>query len=106
MWKWLVADRQLWHFMASQGACPLGVSSSGSTEKVRRHHDLLGHGGSDSPSDPGRYRVENAVNDIAVALHKLGFSRACWLGYLIGGRIALVAALMPDVCCLVLEGAS
>ena len=70
--------------------------------------DLLGHGDSDSPSDPERYRVENAVNDIAVTLDKLGFSRACWLGYSMGGRIALVAAaLMPDVCCsLVLEGAS
>ncbi len=70
--------------------------------------DLLGHGGSDSPSDPERYSVEHSIADIAAVLDKLGVSGACWLGYSMGGRIALAsAALMPNECgCLVLEGAS
>ncbi len=70
--------------------------------------DLLGHGGSDSPNDPERYRTERSGADIAAVLDKLGVARACWLGYSMGGRIALVTAtLMPDrFACLVLEGAS
>jgi 2-succinyl-6-hydroxy-2,4-cyclohexadiene-1-carboxylate synthase len=70
--------------------------------------DLLGHGGSDSPSDPERYRVEHSIADIAAVLDKLGVSQPCWLGYSMGGRVSLAAAaLMPNECgCLVLEGAS
>jgi 2-succinyl-6-hydroxy-2,4-cyclohexadiene-1-carboxylate synthase len=70
--------------------------------------DLLGHGGSDSPSAFERYRLEHSITDITAALEKLGVSRPCWLGYSMGGRIALLAAASnPDACrCLVLEGAS
>ncbi len=70
--------------------------------------DLLGHGGSDAPSDPKRYRVEQSIADLAAVLDKSDVANACWLGYSMGGRIALgAAALMPERCgCLVLEGAS
>jgi len=70
--------------------------------------DLLGHGGSDAPNDPKRYGVKCSIADLAAVLDKSDVSRACWLGYSMGGRIALgAAALMPDKCgCLVLEGAS
>jgi 2-succinyl-6-hydroxy-2,4-cyclohexadiene-1-carboxylate synthase len=70
--------------------------------------DLLGHGDSDSPIDSKRYSIEHSIADIVAALAKLGITRACWLGYSMGGRIALVAAASkPAVCrCLVLEGAS
>ena len=70
--------------------------------------DLLGHGSSDAPRAPERYRMEQALDDIASVIHELGFSKACWLGYSMGGRIALAAAAMiPNVChSLVLEGAS
>jgi len=70
--------------------------------------DLLGHGDSDSPKDPARYRVENTVADLGTILDNLDVRRACWLGYSMGGRISLVAStLIPDKCAaLVLEGAS
>lgn len=70
--------------------------------------DLLGHGGSDSPSNPDRYLAERSGADIATVLDRLGVTRACWLGYSMGGRIALLTAtLMPDrFRCLVLESAS
>ncbi len=83
------------------------------TQEVQREYtvitvDFLGHGDSDSPTDPERYRMERSGADIAAVLDKLGLARACWLGYSMGGRIALVTAtLMPDrFAGLVLEGAS
>jgi 2-succinyl-6-hydroxy-2,4-cyclohexadiene-1-carboxylate synthase len=70
--------------------------------------DLLGHGDSDIPLALERYRLEHSIADTSAVLEKLGVSRACWLGYSLGGRIALAAAaLNPSKCrCLVLEGAS
>jgi len=70
--------------------------------------DLLGHGGSDAPTALERYRMENVVGDVAAAIRQTGFSEACWLGYSMGGRVALAAAaLVPTAChSLVLEGAS
>ena len=70
--------------------------------------DLLGHGDSDSPIAYERYRLEHTIADITAVLEKLGVSRACWLGYSMGGRIALAYATSnPSICqCLVLEGAS
>jgi len=79
-----------------------------------KHHytvlsvDLLGHGKSDSPTDSSRYRPKNSVADIAALLGKFQISRPSWLGYSMGGRIALLAAtLNPESCrCLILEGSS
>ena len=70
--------------------------------------DLLGHGGSDFPKDPARYSPENAGSDIIAIMTKLGIDRACWLGYSMGGRIALLTAISnPDrFTGLILEGAS
>ena len=70
--------------------------------------DLLGHGGSDAPRDLKRYRMERAAGDIATVIHRLGFPQACWLGYSMGGRMALAAAASTPTPCnsLVLEGAS
>lgn len=70
--------------------------------------DLVGHGGSDAPAAPDRYRMDRAVDDVVAALAALGVARACWLGYSMGGRTALqVADRHPDrVAALVLEGAS
>jgi len=70
--------------------------------------DTLGHGGSDAPDAPERYRMENTVNDIVAAIRKLGFSQAAWIGYSMGGRVALAAAaLLPNACrTLVIEGGS
>ena len=70
--------------------------------------DLPGHGATEAPGDPARYRMERTVADLAAVLERLGIARAAWLGYSLGGRVALgVAALAPSrVAALVLEGAS
>ena len=70
--------------------------------------DLLGHGRSDAPRALERYRMERMVGDIATVIRRLGFPQACWLGYSMGGRMALAAAASTPTACssLVLEGAS
>jgi 2-succinyl-6-hydroxy-2,4-cyclohexadiene-1-carboxylate synthase len=70
--------------------------------------DLLGHGGSSRPADPRRYSMEHTMADLVGVLDTLGLATACWLGYSMGGRIALgVALAAPERCdSLVLESAS
>ncbi len=70
--------------------------------------DLLGHGRSDSPADPERYRMEQCCDDLAVLFHKLGLDRLFLVGYSMGGRVAMsFAAAHPEqVSALVLESAS
>ncbi|MBI4515746.1 MAG: 2-succinyl-6-hydroxy-2,4-cyclohexadiene-1-carboxylate synthase [Deltaproteobacteria bacterium] len=70
--------------------------------------DLLGHGCSDVPANPARYRMERCIEDLARLLDRLRIDSAHWLGYSMGGRVALAfAAAHPGrVQRLVLEGAS
>ncbi len=70
--------------------------------------DLLGHGNSDAPSTPDRYRMERCVDDLTSLLDHLEIERAAVLGYSMGGRVALQLALgAPDrLWALVLESAS
>jgi 2-succinyl-6-hydroxy-2,4-cyclohexadiene-1-carboxylate synthase len=70
--------------------------------------DLHGHGRSDAPVDPGRYAMKTVVADLDHLLGQLAVPRADWVGYSMGGRIALAAAvLIPErVSRLVLEGAT
>lgn len=70
--------------------------------------DLLGHGASDAPADPARYRMERAVEDLAALLDAVAIPRLAVLGYSMGGRVALHFALFePErVEALILEGAS
>src|SRR5262245_6527540 len=55
--------------------------------------DLLGHGRSDCPADPDRYRMERCVMDLLALLDQLGIQQTAVLGYSMGGRIALHLAL-------------
>jgi len=55
--------------------------------------DLIGHGRSDAPARPERYRPEQAVRDLAALLKSLGVARAHVVGYSLGGRLALRFAL-------------
>jgi 2-succinyl-6-hydroxy-2,4-cyclohexadiene-1-carboxylate synthase len=70
--------------------------------------DLLGHGDSDKPIASQRYALDNTVCDLCEVLDQLSIERAVWVGYSMGGRIALGGAVRrPDrVSALVLEGAS
>lgn len=70
--------------------------------------DLLGHGATESPSEPERYRMERCAEDIAAILDQLGFDGVHLMGYSMGGRLALYVALtMPGrFRSLILESAS
>jgi 2-succinyl-6-hydroxy-2,4-cyclohexadiene-1-carboxylate synthase len=70
--------------------------------------DLLGHGDSDAPTDPARYRMTSCVTDLVALLDELQIKRTAMLGYSMGGRIALHLALhAPErVSALVVESAS
>lgn len=70
--------------------------------------DLLGHGTSDCPPDPRRYRTERCVEDMKALLDKLSIRQAAVLGYSMGGRVALHLALQAParLWALVLESAS
>jgi 2-succinyl-6-hydroxy-2,4-cyclohexadiene-1-carboxylate synthase len=76
------------------------------------HHvhaiDLIGHGESAAPEDRTRYACDRALDDLAAVLDELGIERAAWLGYSLGGRLALgVAIAHPErVSALILESAT
>ncbi len=54
--------------------------------------DVAGHGDTDSPAEVARYRMEAAAADIVEAVAKIGYERPAWLGYSMGGRLALYLA--------------
>lgn len=70
--------------------------------------DMLGHGQSDCPADPRRYRMEEVVADLLSLMDALQVDRTNLLGYSMGGRVALhLAAAAPQrISRLVLVGAS
>lgn len=71
--------------------------------------DLPGHGGSPLPADPSRLTVPRVARLLArEVLPRLGAERAVWLGYSLGGRLALAAGVLHpgQVAGLVLESAS
>lgn len=70
--------------------------------------DLPGHGQTDAPRDAKRYRMERVAEDLIVLLKQLEALPAHWLGYSMGGRLALyIACRHPEsVRSLALESAS
>lgn len=70
--------------------------------------DLPGHGSTDAPTSPARYRMERCVDDLTAFLDELGVTDVRVLGYSMGGRVALhfVLAAPQRVAALVLESAS
>ena len=70
--------------------------------------DLIGHGKSDAPEDEARYSMERCVEDLVTLSDRLGISEAIWMGYSMGGRVALCLGVsVPERCrALILEGAS
>ncbi|WP_285768978.1 2-succinyl-6-hydroxy-2,4-cyclohexadiene-1-carboxylate synthase [Peribacillus sp. SI8-4] len=70
--------------------------------------DIIGHGMSAAPADPGRYEMDRVAEDIKHILDELHFPKAHILGYSMGGRLALAfACLYPEyVETLILESSS
>ncbi|MDO8491589.1 MAG: 2-succinyl-6-hydroxy-2,4-cyclohexadiene-1-carboxylate synthase [Dehalococcoidia bacterium] len=56
--------------------------------------ELLGHGASDCPDSPEPYGMTPTVRALEGILDYLKLDRAHWLGYSLGGRIALCAAVL------------
>jgi 2-succinyl-6-hydroxy-2,4-cyclohexadiene-1-carboxylate synthase len=70
--------------------------------------DLIGHGGSSAPADARCYDFDCVVDDLARVATRIGVGPATWLGYSMGGRLALGLALRHPslVSALILESAS
>jgi 2-succinyl-6-hydroxy-2,4-cyclohexadiene-1-carboxylate synthase len=70
--------------------------------------DLPGHGETDAPQEPWRYGPEETSRDLTEILARAGATSAHWVGYSMGGRLALYVALAhPErVLSLVLESVS
>ncbi|OLQ55702.1 2-succinyl-6-hydroxy-2,4-cyclohexadiene-1-carboxylate synthase [Bacillus licheniformis] len=70
--------------------------------------NLLGHGGTDSPSDSRRYTTEKQAADLIEIFDRLNVKQAYLIGYSMGGRLALSLAMIhPErVSGLVLESSS
>lgn len=70
--------------------------------------DLLGHGKTEAPTDPARYRMEQAAADLTALLDALEIDSAHVLGYSMGGRLALSLAMSAPqrVRSLILESSS
>ncbi|HSR42395.1 MAG TPA: alpha/beta fold hydrolase, partial [Longimicrobiales bacterium] len=68
--------------------------------------DLPGHGG--SPDPPEDYSVKKLVRDLGRLLEREGLERAAWIGYSMGGRMALAQTILApeSVDRVVLESAS
>lgn len=70
--------------------------------------DVLGHGLSDSPQESRLYDIEHTLRALSEILDRLAIPRVHWLGYSMGGRIALAAAAaLPErTLSLICESAS
>ncbi|MDQ3225697.1 MAG: 2-succinyl-6-hydroxy-2,4-cyclohexadiene-1-carboxylate synthase [Chloroflexota bacterium] len=70
--------------------------------------DAIGHGSTAAPPDPLRYAFNRALDDLGAIMTHLAIERAAWLGYSMGGRLALSLALRQPqrIDALILESAS
>lgn len=70
--------------------------------------DVMGHGSSDSPQDYRLYDMEHTLRALNEILDRLAIPKVHWLGYSMGGRIALAAAVaLPErTLSLICESAS
>jgi 2-succinyl-6-hydroxy-2,4-cyclohexadiene-1-carboxylate synthase len=83
----------LLHGFTGSGAswAPVGRDLAGDHRVIAI--DLIGHAASSAPVDPLRYVFDRALHDLAALTAQLGIARASWLGYSLGGRLALGMAL-------------
>jgi pimeloyl-ACP methyl ester carboxylesterase len=82
-------DRSTWHSAGHVGAL------AGQFRLIII--DLVGHGGSDAPPDPARYRMDEHARDVVAVLDSLGVDRAGVWGASMGGRAGFhLMARFPD----------
>lgn len=55
--------------------------------------DLIGHGATEAPEDVSHYGIERAANDLIALLDEPSLTAVHWVGYSMGARLALHAAL-------------
>ena len=80
-----------------------GFTGSGANWDLHRDHlascfnvitpDLLGHGATEAPYEPDRYRMDRAAQDLIGLFDAFGLASVTLLGYSMGGRLALYTAL-------------
>ncbi|SDM69426.1 2-succinyl-6-hydroxy-2,4-cyclohexadiene-1-carboxylate synthase [Psychrobacillus sp. OK028] len=68
--------------------------------------DLIGHGETSKPINPGRYVVEEQIADLHALFQQLQWSNFTLVGYSMGGRLALAYASKYPVKRLILESSS
>jgi 2-succinyl-6-hydroxy-2,4-cyclohexadiene-1-carboxylate synthase len=70
--------------------------------------DLPGHGLTGVPGDPRRFTMAETARDLTTLITTLGIAQAHWMGYSMGGRVALYLGITEParVSSLILESAS
>lgn len=70
--------------------------------------DLLGHGQTESPLDAQRYDITRVAADLIAILDQQNIAQAHFIGYSMGGRVALTTAVLyPErVASLILESST
>lgn len=70
--------------------------------------DLPGHGLTDVPADTHRFTMAETARDLTTVTQRLGIARAHWMGYSMGGRVALYLGVTEPVrvSSLILESTS
>ncbi|RPH60669.1 MAG: 2-succinyl-6-hydroxy-2,4-cyclohexadiene-1-carboxylate synthase, partial [Burkholderiales bacterium] len=96
----------LLHGFTGSGQSMAELAQSLGSEYETLAPDLPGHGRSVDVAQAGAYRFDDCVDDLAATLESAGHSRAHWLGYSMGARLALGCAVRHPgrVASLVLVG--
>ncbi len=70
--------------------------------------DLPGHGLTGVPADPRRFTMSETARDLTTLIQELGIAHAHWMGYSMGGRVALYLGITEParVSSLILESES
>lgn len=98
----------LLHGFTGSGESMEGVAAGLADDHAVHSPDLLGFGRSDAPDVPAAYTMSRCLTQLCALQDALRLGPAHWIGYSMGGRVALsLAAAQPErLRSLVLVGAS